>query len=119
MLCRYLLPCLMIVAATGCPNLKGPGYLHPGTAAYQQGEAQRFDPFPETDVGPDMAARPLAYMRPAPETERNQNAVTFTERYGTAPPPGIYRPTRTVPGRMSVPYLPAPPPVQSAPLFAP
>lgn len=119
MFARYLLPVLMLLAVTGCPNLKGPGYLHPGTAAYQQAEAQRFDPFPETDVGPDMAARPLAYMRPAPETERNQNAMTFAERYGTAPPPGIYRAPRTVPGRVSVPYVPAPPPLQSAPVYVP
>jgi hypothetical protein len=118
MIRRCFLLGLAVACFTGCPSLKGPGYLHPGTAAYQQREAERFDPFPEPDVGPDMAARPLAYMRPAPETERNQNAITFAERYGTAPPPGIYRPTRNGPPSATIPYVP-PAPVQTAPLFVP
>lgn len=119
MVLRRSLLCLVVALAAGCPNLQGPGYLHPGPAWYQQQQAQRFDPYPATDVGPDMAARPLAYLRPAPETERNQNATTFVERFGTAPPPGLYRPPRTVPGRQEVPFVPAPMPLQSAPVFTP
>lgn len=113
---RCLFSLLATVALAGCPSIQGPGYLHPGSAAYQQAQAERFDPFPQTDVGPDMAARPLAYMRPAPETERNQNATTFIERYGQPPPPGTYRAPRSVPGRQAVPYqLPPAPP--AAPVF--
>lgn len=92
---RYALLSLALVGATGCAGLQGPGYIHPGTAQYQQNQAQRFDPFPATDVGPDMAARPLAFIRPAPENERVQNVDSYMKRYHQPPPVEQYRPPRT------------------------
>jgi hypothetical protein len=99
MMRRHAIRWLALVSfagVTGCAGLQGPGYLHPGTAQYQQNQAQRFDPYPATDVGPDMAARPLAYIRPAPENERVQNVDSYMKRYHQPPPVEIYKPPRTV-----------------------
>jgi hypothetical protein len=96
MMRRHALLSLALAGFAGCAGLQGPGYVHPGTAQYQQNQAQRFDPFPATDVGPDMAARPLAYMRPAPENERVQNVDSYMKRYHQPPPVEQYRPPRTM-----------------------
>ena len=86
-------------------------------AGLQQKEAEKYDPYPLPDVGPDMAARPLAFIRPASETERAQDATTFEERYGQPPPPGIYRPPRSSSGPQ-IQYVPVMP-LQNAPAFVP
>jgi hypothetical protein len=119
MVWRCLLLCSALVGATGCPTVQGPGYLHPGSAQYQQAQAQRFDPYPATDVGPEMSARPLAYMRPAPENERVQNVDSFIKRYRQPPPIERYRPPRSSVAQPPVPLIPTTIGQDSAPLFVP
>ncbi len=104
---------LSIALASGCAGTSVSRIFHPGSAYAQQREAERFDPFPVTDVAPDMAARPLAYMRPATLTERSQNETSFEERFGQPAPPGTYKLPRTPLYRQQIPYVPgaAPPPV--------
>ena len=86
---------------------------------YQQGRAQRFDPYPMRDMAPDLGGgRPLQYDRPAPLTEQMQDEVSFAERYHQAAPPGTYRPARSVGNRQSV-VFPIPGQPQAAPLWMP
>jgi len=67
-----LCACLMLVGAgTGCRNMGMPRLFHPGPAAYQQAEAQRFDPYPELESGPPIdGARPREFDKPLPEPAR-------------------------------------------------
>jgi hypothetical protein len=89
---------IALVACWGCGSIAPPRVLHPGPAEYQQSRAQVFDPYPLNDVGPYVAGgRPLQYDVPAPENERAQNNISYEERYGRAPPPGLYRPPRSTP----------------------
>jgi hypothetical protein len=110
---------MAIAGASGCPALQGPGYLHPGSALKQQNQAQRFDPFPATDVGPDMAARPLGFIRPAPENERVQNVDSFIKRYRQPPPVERYRPPRTTVADPPFPFVPGSAGPGMAPLYVP
>jgi hypothetical protein len=118
-------PAILFSVALGfCCGCAGTGVsriFHPGPAAVQQAEAEKFDPFP-SDTGPDMAARPLSYIQQAPLAQRAQDALSFQERFGQAPPPGMYK----VPGARKVqqiPYtipLPPPPlPQQQVPVLPP
>jgi hypothetical protein len=118
MLLRQALALIAVVGLSGCPTIQGPGYLHPGSAAQQQNQAQRFDPYPATDVGPDMAARPLAYIRPAPENERVQNVDSFMKRYRQPPPIDQYRPPRTNVAAPPPGFVPVVPP-GSTPVVVP
>jgi hypothetical protein len=83
----------------------------------QAARAEKFDPFPLPELGPPTEARPRGFLWPEADTERIQNAETFAERYGTAPPPGIYRPPRSSP-QPGVPFIPAPLP-QGPAVFVP
>ena len=94
-----------------------PRLLHPGTAQSQQQRAEQFDPYPLPELGPPTEARPRGFLLPQPDAERMQNAETYQERYGSSPPPGIYRPPRSV-SRSAISFAPAPMP-QTAPLFVP
>jgi hypothetical protein len=115
---RHLLA-LVSLCACGCADIAPPRVFHPGTMEYQQGRAQRFDPYPMTDVAPAIGGgRPLQYDRPAPPTELMQDEVSFSERYHQAAPPGTYRPARSVGNRQSV-VFPAPADPTMAPLFVP
>lgn len=126
---RYALIAIALLGACGCAGVGHSKIFHPGPAEYQQRQAERFDPFPMTDVGPDMQARPRAFLRPAPENERVQNPDSYAEKFHQPPPPGVFRDQRANPGRQVLPYptLPAaptaPPAVeqqfQSAPFFVP
>lgn len=63
---------LSLLALAGC-NLEGPKLLHPGNAATQQKRAERFDPYPSPDIGPEVAgSRPRDYQVPRPETTRSR-----------------------------------------------
>jgi hypothetical protein len=80
-----------------------PNFSHPGRASYQRGAADKFDPYPSPDTGPEiLGGRPLGYTRPYTETE-------WGRRYATpdrAPQPAIIP---TLPG--PAPVITAPPPV--------
>lgn len=102
--------------ACGC-NVTPPRLLHPGTAQTQRNRAEQFDPYPLPELGPPTEARPRDFLFPQPDNERVQNAESFQERYGSAPPPGIYRPPRSVP-RNAIPFMPTPLP-QSPAVFVP
>jgi len=68
---------LMTIGA-GC--VAPPRVFHPGSVQQQQARAQRFDPFPENDLGPAVVgARPREYSNPEPEVLRVQ------PRRGVAP----------------------------------
>ncbi|MGD0897085.1 MAG: hypothetical protein ABR915_04570 [Thermoguttaceae bacterium] len=71
---RKLWPALVIAAlsAAGC-CVAPPQIFHPGTEGQQQARAQRFDPYPENDVGPAIAGgRPQEYGSPRAEVLRVQ-----------------------------------------------
>ncbi|REK05478.1 MAG: hypothetical protein DWQ37_23465 [Planctomycetota bacterium] len=101
----------------GCARLAQPRLMHPGSAQLQQARAERFDPFPLPELGPPTEARPLGFRLPQADTERIQNAQSYSDRYGTPPPPGLYRTPRDVP-RPAVPFVPAPMP-QAPAVFVP
>ena len=96
----------------GCATVAPPRLLHPGTAQTQQRRAEEFDPYPLPELGPPTEARPRGFLLPAPDTERVQNADTYVDRFRQPPPPGLYRPPRSLSGPgVSI----APPPVLEGP----
>jgi hypothetical protein len=55
----------------GCRSVSGPRLTGPGPAPYQQAQAERFDPYPETESGPAVVgSRPMEYEDPPPEVQR-------------------------------------------------
>jgi predicted small lipoprotein YifL len=69
--CPVLLVLVLAVAIVGCAGVKGPNWLHPGTAADQQKQAERFDPYPDNQIAPEVVGgRPREYLDPIRETER-------------------------------------------------
>jgi hypothetical protein len=106
----------LVMLSVGC-NVAPPRLLHPGTAQYQRDRAEQFDPYPLPELGPPTEARPRGFLLPQPDNERVQNIETFQERYGQSPPPGIYRPPRSVP-RNAIPVMGSPY-NQAPPLFVP
>ncbi|MGQ9575161.1 MAG: hypothetical protein ACUVUC_07575 [Thermoguttaceae bacterium] len=66
---------ILLVAALGavggCAGLKGPSWLHPGPAAYQQRQAERFDPYPDNQIAPEVVGgRPREFLNPPAEPQR-------------------------------------------------
>lgn len=104
---------LSTVCVCGCysPYIRGPNFTNPGTAQQQRAEAERFDPYPDPNMGPEVVGgRPLGFTRPFNDTEWGRRFV---------PPPGGVVPVVPVtPPVYTNPFpsaaLPAPP-VQSAP----
>ena len=69
--CSLLLTAVVAVGLAGCSSMSRPNWFHPGPAAHQQGKAERFDPYPENELGPEIiGARPREYQKPPPETSR-------------------------------------------------
>jgi hypothetical protein len=98
-----------LAGLSGCAGTAMPRLRHPGSAEYQQGRAERFDPYPLPDVGPTIVGgRPLQFDHPAPENERAQNETSFMERYHQPPPPGLYKSQRPSAARQAITYVPAP-----------
>jgi hypothetical protein len=72
-LIRWLSAGIPVVALTGCHGLAQPNFFHPGPAALQRNQARRFDPFPESDLGPSMEeARPPDYQQGMPVPTRSR-----------------------------------------------
>lgn len=68
-----LLALLLFVASfTACsPTIRKPRLASPGTAPLQRFNAEQFDPYPMTDVAPEIVGgRPPDYQIPVPEVER-------------------------------------------------
>jgi hypothetical protein len=80
-----LIACLAMLAAFGCgPSTRMPNLFDPGNAATQQYNAVLHDPFPATEVAPEIVGgRPREYARPVPEVVRGQ---AFSSRPTVAPP---------------------------------
>jgi hypothetical protein len=58
----------LVLGAFGCCNLAGPEWLHPGSASDQLRRAKRYDPYPETDMGPSTTnTRPRGFENPIAE----------------------------------------------------
>jgi len=85
-LCAVFVALLLACIASGCADML-PNWCHPGGAPYQRKEAQRFDPYPIPDAGPDvLGGRPEGYDKPRDEVRQVQNPRSFAERYGQPPP---------------------------------
>jgi hypothetical protein len=66
------------LALLGCAA--PPNWCQPGSEPVQQRRAERHDPYPELDAGPEIiGGRPRSYDRPRTEPRRAQS---------DAPPPG-------------------------------
>jgi len=69
----------MFASIAGCQGYRlpiGP----PGTINEQRNRATLHDPFPETDIGPDIiGGRPREFDRPLPEAER---VPLYRDAYG-------------------------------------
>ncbi len=62
---------LLVSGLVGCRNLSLPSFFRPGPAKYQQSQAQRFDPYPENEPGPEIVgSRPQDYQKPPAEVLR-------------------------------------------------
>ena len=63
-------------ATLWCGCLAPPNITHPGSAEYQQKRAQKFDPYPETDIGVrNGGLRPSDFETPPPEVLRGQQRI--------------------------------------------
>ena len=59
------------LAFAGCKSVAKPDLYHPGTAVTQQNTAQRFDPYPQTEISSGMSdTRPRDYDKPVAEPVR-------------------------------------------------
>jgi hypothetical protein len=97
---------MLVVLASGCsPYVRWPNLYHPGPAGFQRAVADKYDPYPARDVGPEIeGGRPRDYQRPLNETE-------WGRRY--ARPGGAVQP-------VPVPTFSAPPPpIFSSPQYPP
>lgn len=66
-----LLMGLCLFAGAGCQSMGLPRLFGPGSAPYQRGVAQQYDPYPETDVAPEIVGgRPREYQQPVAEPAR-------------------------------------------------
>ena len=60
-----------VLASAGCTNVAKPSLVYPGTANYQRLRADRFDPYPENDLGPEIVgSRPRDFEKPKDEVRR-------------------------------------------------
>lgn len=66
-----LLLAILLFGGAGCRSVSPPNWFHPGPAAYQQSTAERYDPYPENEIGPQIVgARPREFQKPPPEPVR-------------------------------------------------
>ena len=70
---RISLPLVLLAGVVGCQGMSGPFSTGPGTVAVQQERAERFDPYPENEIGPPIeGARPREYQTPPAEVQRSR-----------------------------------------------
>lgn len=64
---------LVLCLIAGCQSTAKPSLAHPRSADIQQKRAERYDPYPEPNVGPGMGeTRPRDYQIPPAETTRSR-----------------------------------------------
>jgi len=69
MRCRVgIVICGCLIAAAGCSStVAWPNWFNPGPANYQRAAADRFDPYPDSVIGPQVAGtRPRDFDEPRP-----------------------------------------------------
>ncbi|MGA2033098.1 MAG: hypothetical protein ABSG68_12640 [Thermoguttaceae bacterium] len=77
---RTALGGVILLAVGGC--VAGPSLEHPGPERVQQARAQKFDPYPDTEMAPPLTgARPGEYANPPPDIYHVQ------QRTDPPPPP--------------------------------
>ena len=63
----------------GCAQTSRPKWLNPGSSERQAHQAERWDPYPEEDVGPEiLGGRPKGFEHPVAEPRR----ARWWERFG-------------------------------------
>jgi hypothetical protein len=74
---KLMLLIALTCGASGClqdPLMGKPQLFEPGSEQIQQVRAQRFDPYPDVNVGPRVdGGRPDGYTQPPPESVRGTN----------------------------------------------
>ncbi|MBL9084014.1 MAG: hypothetical protein JNK76_19510 [Planctomycetales bacterium] len=79
-----LIACGTAVVSAGCRGTAQPQIFGPGSAKYQQTQAQRFDPYPENDIGPRVeGARPDGYTTPPGEAYRGRSNQWSAPAFGS------------------------------------
>jgi len=76
MIQRWAISLILLIPvgwSAGCAGMYTPKWDGPGTAPYQRALAQRYDPYPEPDAGPEvLGGRPIGFERPPAETFRSR-----------------------------------------------
>jgi hypothetical protein len=81
-----VLAALLFACVAGCSDIAGPDWFAPGPARVQRTRAQRFDPYPDPEVGrDDGSARPRDYMNPPPEADRSIRSINPQTGAGILP----------------------------------
>jgi hypothetical protein len=76
---------VLVVCLSGCAGLQRPSWLRPGPAPYQQRMAERFDPYPDNQMGPPVqGGRPRDYEISSPEPARARWPVPGVRPSGNA-----------------------------------
>ena len=64
---------VMLLSTFGCQSDRGRVLPAPGPIWYQQQQAVLHDPYPATDIGPEVVGgRPRSYDHPQPEATRSK-----------------------------------------------
>lgn len=94
-------------------TIRKPRLASPGTAPIQRYNATQFDPYPQTDMGPEIVGgRPPDFAVPVPEVERARQFRRGEHTIATqGPPAGVFVPT--------YPQTPSGLPPASPPIGAP
>ena len=84
----FLLCAAVLGSILGCgPRFGLPALFDPGPAEVQQRRAQRWDPFPEPDIGPEVeGARPRDFQEPMSEAERSRQERPLWQKTGRLSP---------------------------------
>ena len=83
----WVLLIVVAVSLSGCRGIYVPSLQGPGSADYQRAWAQRYDPYPENQVGPEiLGGRPREFEESRSEPQRARNFfVTPYERSRFSP----------------------------------
>jgi len=66
-----LFAAMFLIGASGCQSISTPQWFRPAPSQVQRAEAHRYDPFPESETGPEvLGGRPMGYTDPPAEPSR-------------------------------------------------